>query len=241
MATYIFIHGAWHGSWCWERVVPLLTAQGHRVIAPDLPGMGKDQTSLEKVSLTYWAEFVADIVRKQEEKVILVGHSRGGLVISQAAEYAPDNIHCLIYLTAFLLPDGATLWGTLQRHPRASNRPPDLILSADQSTSLVTPEAIRDTFYNTTSEHWAERAAAQVGPEPMKSFTTPLTLTEANFGRVPRVYIECLQDKAIPISLQRSMAAVLPCRQVVTLDTDHSPFYSAPHLLAAQLEELTKT
>ena len=123
MATFILIHGAWHGGWCWERVVPLLEAQGHRVLAPDLPGMGNDHAPLNTITLDTWARFVADLIRQQNEKVILVGHSRGGVVISQAAEYVPKHIQGLIYLAAFLIPKGETLWGTLQQHPRDPNRP----------------------------------------------------------------------------------------------------------------------
>jgi len=141
-------------------------------------------------------------------------------------------------LAAFLIPNGETLWGTLQRHPRSSERPPDLIISSDQKTSTVTAESVRDTFYNTTSDIWLKRAESLVGPEPMTSFMTPLALTDAKFGQVPRAYIECLQDRAIPITLQRSMVSALPCRKVVTLDTDHSPFYSASELLTEQLVEL---
>jgi len=64
MTTFILIHGAWHGGWCWERIVPLLEQQGHRVLAPDLPGMGNDSTPLATITLDYWAQFVADLVRQ---------------------------------------------------------------------------------------------------------------------------------------------------------------------------------
>lgn len=72
----------------------------------------------------------------------------------------------------------------------------------------------------------------------MTSFVTPLVLTESGFGQVPRAYIECLQDRAIPIDLQRHMVSILPCKNVLTLDTDHSPFYSAPEKLASHLLQL---
>lgn len=238
MATYILIHGAWHGGWCWERIVPLLAKKGHRVLAPDLPGMGKDHTPLNKITLDCWAQFVADLVRQQDEKVILVGHSRGGIVISQTAEYVAEHIQGLVYLAAFLIPNGETLWETLQRTARDPERPADLIVSSDQNTSTITAAAVRHTFYNTTSDAWLKRAASQIGPEPMACFMTPLALTETGFGQVPRAYIECLQDRAIPIALQRSMVSALPCQRVVMLDTDHSPFYSAPELLAAQLADI---
>lgn len=241
MVTFILIHGAWHGGWCWERILPLLTAQGHRVLAPDLPGMGRDTTPLSSITLEDWTQFVTALVLKQDEKVILVGHSRGGIIISQVAEYAATQIKTLVYLAAFLIPNGKTLGGTVMEHPRVSNRLRGLALSVDQPTSTLPLAVVRDTFYNTTPEIWLQRAVSLMGPEPMANFWTPVFLSEAAFGKIPRVYIECLQDRAIPIAFQRRMRSALPCEQVLTLDTDHSPFYSAPALLAASLLSLTTT
>ena len=184
MSTFVLVHGAWHGAWCWERIIPLLEASGHRVIAPDLPGMGLDRTSLAEVSLDGWARFVAKIVEAESDRVVLVGHSRGGVVISQAAEYVPDRIATLVYLTAFLVPNGKTLWSTMQKAHRDPEQPPDFRRSADQLTSVLLPDAVRRTFYNTTDEFWAARAAGLVGPEPVASFVTPLRLTETAFGGV---------------------------------------------------------
>ncbi len=84
--TFVLIAGAWHGAWCWQKVVPLLEAQGHRVRTPELPATGADTTDPAEVTLESWARFVADLVAAEPEPVILVGHSRGGVVISRAAE-----------------------------------------------------------------------------------------------------------------------------------------------------------
>ncbi len=235
MATFILIHGAWHGNWCWERLIPLLEAKGHQVLAPDLPGMGEDTTPLSKITLDTWAQFVSNLIKQQKEKVILVGHSRGGIVISQAAEYCAEHIECLIYIAAFLVPNGKTLWEIMQNHPREANRKPDLAFSEDKRSSTIIPEAVKNTFYNTTSEEWIKRAASKIGAEPMSSFMTPLNLRNERFGSLPRGYIECLQDNAIHLSVQRKMIGDLPCQALVSLDTDHSPFYSAPEKLAAEI------
>jgi pimeloyl-ACP methyl ester carboxylesterase len=88
MARFVLVHGAWHGGWCWERIVPLLGAAGHEVLAPDLPGLGADRTPFAADVLAQWADFVAGLVRGAAEPAVLVGHSRGGLVISEAAERA---------------------------------------------------------------------------------------------------------------------------------------------------------
>jgi pimeloyl-ACP methyl ester carboxylesterase len=235
MSTFILVHGAWHGAWCWQRVVPRLESHGHRVIAPDLPGMGDDKTPLGEVTLEQWARFVADIVWQQPEPVILVGHSRGGIVVSQTAEYVPDRIQTLVYLAAFLVPDGRTLLDTMRRIPPRPESKDSLVFALDQTTSMIAPDAVKRVFYNTTSDEWVTRAAMLSGPEPMTSFTTPLRVTEERYGSVDRVYIECMQDLAIAPQLQRMMIAEIPCREVITMNTDHSPFYSAPEPLAAHL------
>ena len=87
MATYVLVHGAWHGAWCWNKVAPLLEAKGHTVVAPDLPGHGDDDTPRAGVTLESYAKKVADVVSAQDEKVILVGHSMGGIAITAGAEW----------------------------------------------------------------------------------------------------------------------------------------------------------
>jgi pimeloyl-ACP methyl ester carboxylesterase len=238
MATFVLIHGAWHGGWCWERIVPLLEAKGHKVLAPDLPGMGSDPTPLKDVSVASWARFTADLVSRQAEKVVLVGHSRGGIVISQAAELVPDRIASLVYLTAFLLPNGQTMLGVMEgaRAEREQGAGDVLVVSEDATTCTVRPEEAAPIFYNTTEPYWVVRASAHLVPEPTASFATPIAVTEERFGRVPRIYVECTEDRAIPIALQRRMHEGLPCTTVLSLETDHSPFYSAPAELVAVLD-----
>ncbi len=241
MASIILVHGAWHGGWCWERVVPLLEKKRHTVLAPDLPGRGEGRLSRTRVTLKRSARFVADLVRQQPEPVVLVGHSYGGIVISQTAEYTARHVRSLVYLAAFLVPNGETLWDMMQQTLRDSNRAPHIVMSPDRKLSTLVPHAVRDAFYNTTADEWSQRALSLVCPEPMAGFVEPLSLSENAFGSVPRNYIECLHDRVIPLALQRSMRAVLPCKRIVSLDADHSPFYSTPELLAGHLAALSET
>jgi pimeloyl-ACP methyl ester carboxylesterase len=177
MAVFVLVHGAWHGAWCWERVLPLLEQRGHRVLAPDLPGMGRDPTPLAAITLDGWARFVADLVGRQAEPVILVGHSRGGVVTSQAADRVPDRVAILVYLAGFMVPSGGSLWSTMQLVPRDRARP-----SGSGDVRGLAPQAVSDTFYNTTGADWVSRAAAPVGPEPMATWVTSLALSEGRFG-----------------------------------------------------------
>ena len=92
MARFVLVAGAWHGAWCWEFVIPLLEAKGHRAVTAELPGMGSDRTPFSGLDLAAWARAVAAVVEADPEPTILVGHSRGGIVISQTAELVPDRI-----------------------------------------------------------------------------------------------------------------------------------------------------
>jgi pimeloyl-ACP methyl ester carboxylesterase len=237
MATFILIHGAWHGGWCWERLTPLLTAAGHQVLAPDLPGMGADTRELGSDPLCEWADFVADLASEAETPVILVGHSRGGLVISEAAERVPERIDRLVYLTAFLLERGQSLMDVVAGHTEVG---PDAAIrtAEDPSRLVVDPDLGIPIFYSRCSDADARAAASRLTPEPLAALTTPLEISAERFGRVPRAYIEAAEDRAISLDMQRGMQAALPCDPVITLASDHAPFYSAAPELAEALLKL---
>jgi pimeloyl-ACP methyl ester carboxylesterase len=237
MATYVLIHGAWHGGWCWDKVVPLLRKKGHKVEAPDLPGHGKDKTPIREVSLQGYADRVCKVLDAQSEPVILLGHSMGGIVISQTAEYRPEKIKSLVYLTAFLLQNGEFLLQVGGGDTEALVLP-NLVMAEDQSFATVKEEAIKQVFYGDCSDEDVARAKKLLVPQAAAPFGTPINITEKNFGRIPRVYIECLRDRAISPSVQKKMYETLPCRKVVSMDTSHSPFFSAPEALVDHLVSL---
>ena len=217
-------------------MVPLLEAAGHTALAPDLIGMGGDAAPDNPPTIGDWADQIAGLLEAQIEAVILVGHSRGGVVISEAAERVPDRIACLVYLTALLLVNGQTMDEALSPPPGTQRT--RIIETAGDGWIAVKPEHVLGHFYNRTAPEWAERAQSLLRPEPVFSFLTPVMLTPERFGRVPRAYIECTDDNAISLSAQRAMQARLPCDPVITMDADHSPFYSDPEGLARALLSL---
>jgi pimeloyl-ACP methyl ester carboxylesterase len=228
MATFILIHGGYHGGWCWEYLTPLLEAAGHRTLAPNLPGMAGEPTPFEQVTLKLTADAVADLVRAQKGPVILAGHSLGGVTISEVAERIPEKIAGLIYLTAILLPNGVSV---ADRIPQLT-APMEVIPSPDGFSVNPNPKEAKSSFYNTTDAARAEQAIARLTPQPMTLINERLKLSDSRFGRVRRAFIECIRDKALPLASQRLMQKELPCDPVVTLDTDHSPFLCAPDQLA---------
>jgi pimeloyl-ACP methyl ester carboxylesterase len=234
MASFVLVHGAWHGAWCWEKVTPLLEAAGHRVDAVDLPGHGANPAGVAEMTLEANCRLVADRVEAAGEPVVLVGHSMGGMSVTGAAELVPERIAVLVYVTAFLPNDGQSL-------PQLAEGDPDELvlpnLVVDEAAGLCTvaESALRDAFYGECSAEDAAWASARLVPESLAATAAAVHVTEERAGSVRRLYVECTRDRAISIAKQRQMWAARPCEQVLTMGTDHSPFLSAPQELAGHL------
>jgi pimeloyl-ACP methyl ester carboxylesterase len=236
MATFILIHGSWHGGWCFDDIKALLEAQGHEVIAPDLPGMGGDEAELRAVTMQGWADFTADLCRKaQQRPVVLAGHSRGGLVISQAAETAPEAIDALVYICAMMVPDGMSR-ADFKAIEGANPAFDDIIIPIyDGAGTLADAVLGGAVFAQLSPPDKVEAAMARLVAEPHGARVTKMQLTAERFGSLPRTYVECTGDRTIPITSQRVMQQYVPGARVVTLDADHSPFLSRPQDLADAL------
>ncbi len=237
MSTFVLIHGGWVGGWSWHKVVPLLEKQGHTAVAPDLPSHGRDRTPTATVSLQSYVDSVCKIVDAQAEPVVAVGHSMSGAVITQAAEYRPDKIRVLVYFSAFLPRNGESVFQIVQRDPQTLG-PQHMIISEDHSWAMIKEELLKDMAFADCSDEDIALAKALLVPQPIAPLATPVTTTEANFGRVPRVYIEALQDRALFPSLQKEMYTALPCQKIISMHTSHFGIFSAPGEFARHLMSL---
>lgn len=232
MTTFVLIPGAMHGAWTWDRLVPLLEAAGHRAIAPDLPGMCSNHSvAPEDVTLELWGEFVADLVRAAEPPVVLVAHSRGGIVIGDAAERVPERVAGLIYLVALVTPPGLT-------GREASGLEYTLDVQIPAVVDPVPPEAAIPMFYHRCAPEDAAWAASRLCPEPMRPLQTPASVTWERWGRIPRGFIACSDDRVLTPERQQRILAAAPCDPVITLDSDHSPFLAMPEKLAEVMLEM---
>ena len=230
---FVLVHGACHGAWCWEKVAPLLQAGGHAVYTPDLPGLGEDLTAIAEISLDSYVEKVSELIGGIGHPVVLVGHSMGGIVITQTAEMIPEKIAALIYVTAFAPGHGETL---LQY---ALDDPESLVLQNKQineaeGTLTVATTALKECFYGLCTDHDAKKAMQRLRPQALAPLATPLALSAGKYRSVRRCYIECSADKAISPALQKRMQGNAALAASAVLHTDHSPFYSCP-------QELTRT
>ena len=237
MGTYVLVHGGWLGGWCWEKVAPILSRYGHRVITPDLPAHGNDPMLAKEVTLQIYTDRLCQILDATSEPVILTAHSGSGTSASQAAEMRPEKINTLVYLSGLLLQNG-------QSDIQVSTSESDslllnaVVISEDQTQMTLLEESVKPVLMNDCSDEDISGAIKRFRPEPTRPAVTPISISEENYGRVPRVYIECLQDRAITPALQKKMYTAMPCQQVLSLDTSHSPFYADPKALVDALLSL---
>lgn len=236
MKTFILVHGSWHSAWNWHKVVPLLEKAGHKAIAVDLPGMGRDKTPIAEVRMKDTVDFLCRLIDQQEGKVILLGHSKNGIMISQAAEYRAAKIEKLIYLAAYLVPNGKTQreYSLLDTHgwlkPYVTQHP-------ETGSHTLQAAIYEQGLYHDCEPYITELARYLLSHEPVESGITPLQLTEENFGSVPRIYIECTEDRAVTPFIQQKMYKEMPCEKVYQMNSSHSPFFSQPQKLVEILLE----
>jgi len=231
MKTFILIHGSWHSAWNWHKVIPILEKKGHKVIAVDLPGMGKDKTAIKDVKMESTVAHICNLIDTIEEKVILVGHSKNGIMISQAAEYRPNKVEKLIYLAAYLIPDGKTQSEYSVQDTKGVLKPYVTIHPEMKAHTLQT-EIYKDGLYHDCDDDITELAKLLLSHEPMESAIKPLHLTEKNYGSIRRFYIECTEDKAVTPFIQSKMYLETPCEKIYSMKTSHSPFFSRPKELS---------
>lgn len=234
--TYVLVHSAWLGAWQWEQVALYLTQLGHTVITPDLPGHGSDPTPAENITMDDYVAVLTDILDQEDEPVVLVGHSFNGITISRVAELRPQKISSLVYLTAFLIPNGVSFFDAVQG-VQGSKAVENFYLSEDQTKAFVKEEAIHEAFAHDVPLEEFEKAAAFIVPEPATPLGYKLEVSDEVFGKIPKYYIECTEDKAIPIEVQRSMYKG-KVQKTFVLGTSHTPNFSEPQKLSHILAKI---
>jgi len=229
VSTYVLVHGAWHGGWAWQRVVPALRSAGHEVHTPTLAGVS-DRAHLLSRSITldtHVQDIVALLDAYDLNDVVLVGHSYGGQVISGVADRAPERLAVRVYLDAFLAASGEAaidlLPETVARHFRDS--------VAERGFGwLIPPRPL--TGLGVTEEADIAWLTPRLTPHPWSTFARPITLTGAA-DAVPGVYIECTAGGR-PFRSQANRAADRgwPVRE---LPTGHEAMVTEPAELAKLL------
>jgi pimeloyl-ACP methyl ester carboxylesterase len=236
MARFVLVHGAFGGAWSWEPILGELERAGHTVTAIDLPGAGDDQTPVAGVTLDAYAAKICATLGEQPELAILVGHSMGGVAITQAAARCAERIALLVYVAAFMPSDGQSLLD-LTRLPEGADDQvqANIVIAGEPPVATMPDPSARAALMANCSAEQVARAIELGRPQPVAPFATPVTIPAGALDGLRRAYVHCTQDRAIPPALQLRMIREHPCVDVVEIATDHSPFFSAPGELVAAL------
>ncbi len=237
MATFVLVHGAWHGGWCWSRLIPFLEAAGHRAFGPSLTGLG-DQAHLlsPEIGLT---THIQDVVRLCQEQglrqVILVGHSYGGMVITGVADRVPDQVAHLVYFDTFVPRDGQAMadfaplvksvfrWQARRRGDGWRLDPP------------------RGETFGVTEEPDVNWVRAMLTPQPLKTFEEPLRLSDPDIvSHFPRTHISCTRRGLLVaffrrLLFPRALHLKEPGWRLRQLPTGHDAMITMPRELAGLL------
>lgn len=241
MANFVLIHGAWHGAWCWDELIPALEALGHKAVAIDLPGGGSDTTPAKDVTLDACARRVAEAVKRFDGPVWLAGHSMGGASITAGAELVHERLVGLIYITAGLPTNGQPLLAAMQGGGEPDKVQQNIVIDEATGSGSVPAEHVVEAFYHLCSPEQVERARKLLREwQVLAPGVEPITITADGGGAVPRYYVECLNDQAITIAAQRRMHQAAGVKAVATLDADHSPFWSRTAELAQAMDGFTR-
>jgi pimeloyl-ACP methyl ester carboxylesterase len=243
-AMAVLVHGAWHGGWCWEPVVVELEGRGHAVRTIDLPSRGNPLGDLHGD-----AQAVRELVESLGRPVVLVGHSYGGAVISEASAGTTDIKH-LVYLTAVVPDVGESVLDAgsvvLADAGETSAEPPpaatdvaagDVMEIHEDGTMSCRPDRAVDLFYHDCDPTVAAEAVSALLPQPAMTFSQ--ASNGAGWKEHPSTYVVCTDDHILNEAGQRSFAR--RCGDMVVMSTSHSPFFSDPAGVADVVERLLQS
>lgn len=230
----VLVHGAWHGAWCWKRVLPLLRGAGIETHAVTLTGVGERAHLLSAdVDLHTHIQDVVGLIEAEElRRVVLVGHSYGGMVITGVADRLaleqPGRLARLVYLDASV-PNPGDSWST--PHTPETRQARIDAAAANGGLSFPPPDAAIFGLEGEDRE-WVNRRQT---PQPCRVYQQPLDFDAARVASLPRTFIDCIRPALGTIAAARRRVREEPGWQVLELSTGHDPMVSTPRELAQLL------
>lgn len=232
----VLVHGAFAEGAGWGHVAGRLQAAGREVRVIDLPGRAGNPMAPDQVTLDLHRDAVLASLNEFDRPAIVVGHSFAGIVISAAAEQAPEKIKTLVFVAAYLPQDGESLVSLAMTDPDARIGA-HLQIEAERGIAIVEYSARAELFANDGPAPLKAKLPDLILDEPLKPLGTPVHVSEARFGQVDKIYVHTTLDQVVSPALQARMVAATPVRKAVTLTTGHLPFLTDPDGLAQAIAQ----
>ncbi|NRR29652.1 alpha/beta fold hydrolase [Oxalobacteraceae bacterium] len=227
--TFVLVHGAWYGGWCWDKVARMLRAQGHSVSTPTCPGVG-EQAHLLSAQLnlsTYITSICNHLEYENLNEVILVGSGFAGVVISGVADRLPQRINSLVYVDAMVLESGLSIF---EAQPAAVTRKRLEQVAAEGKGIAIPPPPLAS--YGVGDRATLDWLGARLTPQPVATYQEKLVLRHPLGNGRPRIYVDCVAQPFEPLVEIKKKLKTQPGWTWMALASQHDPMISEPRLLA---------
>ncbi|HTW88989.1 MAG TPA: alpha/beta fold hydrolase [Candidatus Binataceae bacterium] len=240
--TFVLVHGAWHGGWCWRAVMSELERQGDRTLAPDLPGHCANPMDHAQVTLASYVDYIARFIEDRDLKdVVLAGHSLGGLTIAGVAEKIPRRLKRVVFVAAMVIIDGQSPAQELERV--APGRPGSRGIKTGPFSVMVRPEDFPKYYIQDGSPDLANFVFAALTPQPTRVLTEPNPFTGFRRLGLPTGYLVCEDDLAMghPGVWHPEFSGRLDRPVLRSIKASHEPMFTRPIETARALSEIART
>lgn len=233
--TYVLVHGAWYGGWCWEKVAQALRAQGHTVSTPTCPGLGEQAHLLSRdISLTTFITSITNhILYQGVSDVILVGSGFAGVVISGVADRIPHLIKQLVYVDAMVLASGLSVFDA--QPPSITRQRQQQVRMHGKGRAIPVPPV---NAYGTLDKETLAWVSWRLTPHPVGTYEEKLVLHHPLGNGRPRIYVDCTASPFEPLVEVKKTLRRQAGWTWMELDSHHDPMITEPQALSQLLAAL---
>lgn len=230
--TFILIHGAHLTSGIWSAVQTQLQNKGYNVVTLDVPGRAQDGVSPEKATLSLAVKKICQVANLQSSPVVLVGHSQGGALITQATNHCPKKIQGLIYIAAVVPESGTSAFADLSHEDEEWFSKCATLDTSGKIWKLLSNAPLHEAFMAELSTADADKYKSLFVDEPSLIGEETLRYDKGVFRQIPKTYIETNNDRIITLATQRRIQAKRSWNGIYSIFSSHSPYFSNPVLLS---------
>jgi len=234
---FVLLHGAWHGGWCWEGVIKELEKAGHTAEAPTMLGHNPNDDR-SNIKFDNYVAKIVDVLNDQVSPTVLVGHSSAGFLIQSAAPKVPNKISQLIFLNAFILPNGKCQFDLVP--PEASEGMTAAAKASPDNSVPVIEDFVRNQLMGGESVEMQDALISHLLPQPIAIFTTPVSTVDFEKLTIPKTVVFCKDDASLPPGAYMGMAQGLGDYNLIEITGSHEALFTNPGAVAQGLIQALK-
>lgn len=238
--TFVIVHGAFQTSESWTQVAEALRSKGHKVVPVNLPGRNAQGAAAKAISISQYVDVVSVAIKSQTERVTLVGHSFGGITISLVGAAIPAQVKKLVYIAAYVPVSGESMQSLAAGDKTNGFTQKSFVVSPDYTFATILEEDRARLFVNDGGTELQKNAALSMVREPLGPMGTLIEIAPEKLGALEKVYIRTTMDKTVSPPTQLMMIRRAGIKNIVDIETGHSPQLTKPSALAALIIEVSK-